>query len=97
MLIDTPHAVNVMWQPSYDASKGRKRIVGSICGCAIQAIRQENKGDFSRLSTLAIVHSLIKSYSCSFFQWATFDDDGEPPWAQKSDPPQSHGFSVASP
>ena len=21
--------------------------------------------------------------SCSFFQWAEFDEDGEPPWAEK--------------
>lgn len=21
--------------------------------------------------------------SCTFFQWAEFDDDGEPPWAKK--------------
>jgi hypothetical protein len=22
---------------------------------------------------------------CSFFQWAEFDDDGEPPWAAKAE------------
>ena len=26
---------------------------------------------------------LIQYSSCSFFQWAEFDDDGNPPWADK--------------
>lgn len=96
MLIDTPHAVNVTWPPSYDAHRGRKRVVDNICGCATQAIRQENKGDL-RLPPLAVFEELIKSCSCSFFQWATFDDDGEPPWVQKHDSLQSKDFTIASP
>lgn len=29
---------------------------------------------------------LLTSPSCTFFQWAEFDDDGEPPWAKKDQP-----------
>ena len=29
------------------------------------------------------VATRIDQTSCSFFQWAEFDDDGKPPWAQK--------------
>ena len=29
------------------------------------------------------VQILTQYSSCSFFQWAEFDDDGNPPWADK--------------
>lgn len=28
-------------------------------------------------------HYIPGQDGCSFFQWAEFDDDGEPPWAEK--------------
>ena len=45
-------------------------------------IQPERKGELE-LDTLGVYHCLTRLSSCSFFQWAEFDDDGEPPWAKK--------------
>lgn len=45
-------------------------------------IQPERKGEFE-LDTFGVCHCLMHLSSCSFFQWAEFDDDGEPPWAKK--------------
>lgn len=60
----------------------------------MSGINRENKGTFSPLymctsvcESLPFVNKLILNvvimcvnYRCTFFQWAEFDDDGEPPW-----------------
>ena len=33
-----------------------------------------------------VINSLLTHYSCSFFQWAEFDDDGNPPWVKEKPP-----------
>ena len=45
-------------------------------------IQPERKGEYE-LDTFASEYCLTLLGSCSFFQWAEFDDDGEPPWAKK--------------
>ena len=49
----------------------------------MRAIHLIKKGKFD-IPTLyhSRISSLTHVSSCSFFQWAEFDDDGEPPWAK---------------
>ena len=35
-----------------------------------------------RVSIVRNVLGIADCISCSFFQWAEFDEDGEPPWAK---------------
>ena len=36
-----------------------------------------------RVQKPCVLRALLIIYSCSFFQWAEFDEDGDPPWASK--------------
>jgi hypothetical protein len=49
----------------------------------MRATRQAKKGE-PPSSALETVNRLTHQSSCTFFQWAEFDDDGEPPWAKKA-------------
>ena len=37
-----------------------------------------------RVQRLYVLQALLITHSCSFFQWAEFDEDGDPPWASKT-------------
>ena len=45
--LDSRHRANVGSLLSYGVFKGRRRIEAGICGCAMQAILQERKGEFT--------------------------------------------------
>lgn len=56
------------------------------CRCGVHAVlrcaqrRRESRG---RYMWMCYAGYAPGRKSCSFFQWAEFDDDGEPPWANK--------------
>lgn len=50
----------------------------STCGCAMLDILLDNGG---KTFLTCFKKQLTKCCRCTFFQWAEFDEDGEPPWA----------------
>ncbi len=77
-------AVNVTLRLCCDASRERRKIEGDTCGRAMWAISLGKKGKFFSCA----LTRLSRVISCKFFQWAEFDDDGEPPWAKKETQPE---------
>ncbi|PVH94236.1 GRF zinc finger domain-containing protein [Periconia macrospinosa] len=56
------------------------------CKCGVPTVlrcvtkQKENRG---RYMWMCHTHYIPGENGCSFFQWAEFDDDGEPPWAAR--------------
>lgn len=80
--IDTPHAADAGFRPYYDVLKKQGIAVG-ICGCATPGIHLIKKGATPASFPLRCGIRLIQQYSCTFFQWAEFNDNGEPPWVKE--------------
>ncbi|KAK5010547.1 hypothetical protein LTR16_005196 [Cryomyces antarcticus] len=56
------------------------------CKCNIPAVLrcvQRKKENHGRYMWMCHANYTPGQPGCSFFQWADFDDDGEPPWAKK--------------
>jgi 2OG-Fe(II) oxygenase superfamily/GRF zinc finger len=57
------------------------------CKCGVPTVlrcvqrKKENRG---RYMWMCHTNYVPGQMGCSFFQWAEFDDNGEPPWAQKT-------------
>ncbi len=50
----------------------------------MREIRLEKKGELWVLTIHRFgIERLMVLSRCTFFQWAKFDEDGEPPWAKK--------------
>ena len=47
----------------------------------MRVIARGRKGE-SVTSTMCLQLRMTSFLRCSFFKWAEFDDDGEPPWAK---------------
>jgi hypothetical protein len=56
------------------------------CKCGIATVLrcvQRKKGNRGRYMWMCHASYTPGQEGCSFFQWAEFDDDGDPPWKQK--------------
>ena len=51
--------------------------VATVLRCVLK--KKENRG---RYMWMCYAGYTAGQQGCSFFQWAEFDDDGEPPWAK---------------
>lgn len=54
------------------------------CRCGVPAVLRcatRKKASRGRYMWMCHVHYVPGQEGCAFFQWAEFDDDGEPPWA----------------
>ncbi|KAF2195167.1 hypothetical protein K469DRAFT_698727 [Zopfia rhizophila CBS 207.26] len=57
------------------------------CKCGVPTVLrcvQRRKGTRGRYMWMCHADYVPGQEGCSFFQWAEFDEDGEPPWAQKT-------------
>lgn len=56
------------------------------CGCNVPTVLrcvQRTKENRGRYMWMCYASYVPGKKGCSFFQWAEFDDDGEPPWAKE--------------
>lgn len=56
-------------------NRGNKGTFSAFCMCTCVCVRLP----FINKLILNVVF-LCVNYRCTFFQWAEFDDNGEPPW-----------------
>ena len=60
------------------------------CRCGVPTVLRcvtKQKANRGRYMWMCHTNYVPGQEGCSFFQWAEFDDDGEPPWAEKSKDP----------
>ncbi|KFY11417.1 hypothetical protein V492_04466 [Pseudogymnoascus sp. VKM F-4246] len=58
------------------------------CGCGVSTVLrvvQRQAGNRGKYMWMCYAGYVPGKEGCKFFEWAEFDEDGEPPWAEKAD------------